>query len=162
MARDATARLYDVDENKVAFLRPKRLDRYTHGTIKFQARKGKLIDLDKLHESVWATRLSKGTRSGLVSLEVTAVGTLAVSNKQMRLVIPGSDAFFLLQKGKSKQEREAFERMTKSLLQASFRRTPTVRVTGTVEGWGGVWPSVLKKLPRKPRRIIVTGFQATP
>jgi len=162
MARDATARLYDVDENKVAFLRPKRLDRYTHGTIKFQARKGKLIDLDKLHESVWATRLSKGTRSGLVSLEVTAVGSLSVSNKQTRLDITGSSAFFILGKGKSKQERAAFEQMTKALQQGGSRRTQTVRVTGTVEGWGGVWPSVLKKLPRKPRRIIVTGFQATP
>ena len=162
MARDATARLYDVDENKVAFLRPKQLDRSTHGTITFKAKKGKLIDLDKLHESVWATRLSRGTRSGLVSLEVTAVGSISVGKKQPRLNVAGSDAFFLLQKGKSKQEREAFERMTKSLLQASFRRTPTARVTGTVDGWGGVWPSVLKKLPRKPRRIIVSGFQATP
>jgi hypothetical protein len=162
MARDATARLYDVDENKVAFLRPKKLGKYTHGTIRFQARKGKLIDLDKLHESVWATRLSKGTRSGLVALEVTAVGSLSVSNKQTRLDITGSNAHFILGKGKSKQQRLAFEQMTKALLQGNFRRTQTVRVTGTVEGWGGAWPSVLKKLPRKPRRIIVTGFQATP
>ena len=162
MARDATARLYDVDENKVAFLRPKKLGKYTHGTIKFQARKGKLIDLDKLHESVWATRLSKGTRSGLVSLEVTAVGSLVFTNKQLRLVIPGSKAFFILGRGKSKQEQAAFKQVTQALLQGNFRRTQTVRVTGTVEGWGGVWPSVLKKLPRKPRRIIVTGFQATP
>ena len=63
MARKAAARLYDVDENKVAFLRSKRLKRYTHGTIPFQAKKGKLIDLDKLHKSVWATRLSKGSLS---------------------------------------------------------------------------------------------------
>ena len=160
MAREATAHLYDVDENKVALLRPKRLDRYTHGTIKFQAKKGKLIDLDKLHESVWATRLSKGTRSGLVSLEVTAVGSISVGKKQPRLNVAGSDAFFLLQKGKSKQERAAFERMIETVRQDG--QSQTVRVTGTVDGWGGVWPSVLKKLPRKPRRIIVTGFQVAP
>jgi len=160
MAREATARLYDVDENKVALLRPKRLDRYTHGTIKFQAKKGKLIDLDKLHESVWATRLSKGTRSGLVSLEVTAVGSISGGSKQPRLDIARSNAFFLLQKGKSKQERAAFERMIETVRQDG--QSQTVRVTGTVDGWGGVWPSVLKKLPRKPRRIIVTGFQVAP
>lgn len=160
MARDATARLYDVDENKVAFLRPKRLDRYTHGTVKFQARKGKLIDLDKLHESVWATRLSRGTRSGLVSLEVTAVGSISVGKKQPRLNVAGSDAFFLLQKGKSKQGRATFERLIKTLRQDG--RAQTISVTGTVDGWGGVWPSVLKKLPGKPRRIIVSGFQVTP
>ena len=160
MAREAAARLYDVDENKVAFLRPKQLDRYTHGTITFKAKKGKLIDLDKLHESVWATRLSKGTRSGLVSLEVTAVGSLSVGSKQTRLDITGSDAFFLLQKGKSKQGRATFERLIKTLRQDG--RAQTISVTGTVDGWGGVWPSVLKKLPGKPRRIIVSGFQVTP
>ncbi len=160
MAREAAARLYDVDENKVAFLRPKQLDRYTHGTITFKAKKGKLIDLDKLHESVWATRLSKGTRSGLVSLEVTAVGSLSVGSKQTRLNITGSDAFFLLQKGKSKQERATFERMIKTVRRDG--RSQTISVTGMVDGWGGVWPSVLRKLPGKPRRIIVSGFQVTP
>ena len=160
MAREAAARLYDVDENKVAFLRPKRLDRYTHGTIKFQAKKGRLIDLDKLHESVWATRLSRGTRSGLVTLEVTAVGSISVASKQPRLDIAGTKAFFLLQKGKSKQGRATFERMIKTVRQDG--RSQTISVTGMVDGWGGVWPSVLRKLPGKPRRIIVSGYQVVP
>ena len=43
------------------------------------------VDLDKLQESVWATRLSGGTRSGLVSLEVTAVGEAAVNEKEIIL-----------------------------------------------------------------------------
>ena len=58
MARDATARLYDVDEDSVVFKKLQKTQKYDQGTISFRSRKGKLIDLDKLHESIWATRLS--------------------------------------------------------------------------------------------------------
>ena len=74
-----------------------------------------------------------------------------------------SQASFLLQKGKTKEERAAFDRMIKTVRRSGQGgQLKTVRVTGMVDGWGGVWPSVLRKLPGKPRRIIVSGFQATP
>ena len=46
MARDATARLYDVDEDSVVFTRLHKSKGYDQGTLKFRARKGKLVDSD--------------------------------------------------------------------------------------------------------------------
>ena len=77
MAREATARLYDVDEDSVVFKKLNQTEKYDQGVITFRARKGKLIDLDKLHESVWASRLAHGTRSGLVSLDVVVIGEVS-------------------------------------------------------------------------------------
>ena len=73
MARDATARLYDVDEDTVVFVKLQQKERYDQGTVTFRARSGKLIDLDKLHESIWATRLSGGTRSGFAVCPLIAI-----------------------------------------------------------------------------------------
>ncbi|MEK6235650.1 MAG: hypothetical protein N2C14_13155, partial [Planctomycetales bacterium] len=67
-----------MDEQSVTFKRLQQSKRYDHAIVTFRARKGGLIRLDKLHESVWATRLSRGTRSGLVRLDVTAVGKVVV------------------------------------------------------------------------------------
>ena len=53
MACDATARLYDVDEDSVVFKKLQQTKRYDQGTITFGACNGKLIDLDQLHESIW-------------------------------------------------------------------------------------------------------------
>ena len=78
MAREAIARLYDVDEDTVVFKKLNKTDQYDQGVVTFRARKGKLIDLEKLHESIWASRLSGGTRSGLVSLEVVAIGEIGL------------------------------------------------------------------------------------
>jgi hypothetical protein len=96
VACDATARLYDVDEDSVVFKKLQKTEKYDQGTITFRARKGKLIDLDKLHESIWATRLSGGTRSGLVSLEVTAIGHVVSSKDKTVLRVAGCDAEFVL------------------------------------------------------------------
>ena len=49
MARDATARLYDVDEDSVVFKKLEKTEKYDQGTITFRARRGRLIDRDKLH-----------------------------------------------------------------------------------------------------------------
>ena len=161
MARDATARLYDVDDNSVVYKRPKQQGKYDHGTIGFRAKKGKLIDLDKLHESVWATRLSGGTRSGLVSLDVTAKGIATVNGKQTTLNVTGTNRRFVLienPENKSKAgEKTAFER----LREAINRGDSLVNVTGRLDGWNGRWPGVLSKKPAKPRRIMVTRFEIT-
>ncbi|MCH7686780.1 MAG: hypothetical protein IH899_08885 [Planctomycetes bacterium] len=159
MARDATARLYDVDDDSVVYKRPKQQGKYDHGTIGFRAKKGKLIDLDKLHESIWATRLSGGTRSGLVHLDVTAVGEATINGKQTTLNVTGTNRRFVLIENpdhKSKAgEQTAFER----LQEAISRDDSLVSVTGRLEGWKGRWPGVLSKKPSKPRRIMVTSFE---
>ena len=94
MARDATARLYDVDDDSVTYKKPRKRGKYDQGTITFRAKKGRLVSLDKLHESIWATRLSGGTRSGLVSLDVTAVGEVMVRGNKTLLSVDGADEYF--------------------------------------------------------------------
>ncbi len=157
MARDATARLYDVDEKSVVLTKLTQTGKYDAGTIAMRAKKGKLIELDKLHESVWATRLSGGTRSGLVSLEVTAAGTVFVGESETILKVTGSDAHFVLQKNPEGENKAAFDELRSAL----DRGEQIVSVTGRVDGWSGLWPEVLRKLPPKPRRILVTGFETT-
>ena len=106
MACDATARLYDVDAKSVLYKKFKLSGSYDHGTVKFSAKKGKLVDLDKLHESIWATRLSGGTRSGLTRLDVTAVGTVVVSEGATVLAVKGSDSHFVLSEDTAKNGKK--------------------------------------------------------
>jgi hypothetical protein len=144
VARDATARQYDVDADAV------RLD-IAKGEISFQAKKGRLVDLDKLHESIWATRLSGGTGMAMRWLDVTAVGEAVVEKDRIILKVKGSDQFFVLKAGDNKvfaQLRDAAEHGQKS-----------VSVTGRVEGWTGHFPPFLKTLPNKPRVIAVQEFE---
>jgi len=159
VAREATARLYDVDDDSVVYKKPKKRGKYDQGTITFRAKKGSLIDLDKLHESVWATRLSGGTRSGLVTLDVTTVGEVVVSEGETVLNVKGSDRYFVLienpQIKTESGERTSFGRLRESI----DRGDKVVSVTGRVEGWAGRWPNFLKELPRKPRKIMVASFQ---
>ncbi|HUG70649.1 MAG TPA: hypothetical protein VMM76_23070 [Pirellulaceae bacterium] len=152
MACDATARLYDVDEDSVVFEKLRKTEKYDQGTITFRARGKKLIDLDQLHESLWATRLSGGTRSGLVSLEVTTLGAVATNDGKAVLKVSGSDKQFEL--GKHPDEKYA---AALAKLQASGSRTVTV--TGVIDNYVGRWPSVLQQQPTSPRRILVTSFE---
>ena len=152
MARDATARLYDVDARSVKYTKPEITGKYDHGTIAFKAKKGKLVDLDKLHESTWATRLSGGTRSGLVHLDVTVVATVVERNGETVARIVGSKRIFKLVAGKGK--RETFNNM-----KAAVASGKKLKITGRVAGWGGRWPNVLRRPPSKPRRIVVASFE---
>ena len=155
MARDATARLYDVDAETIAFKRFNKTGKYDTGTVTFRAKTGKLIDLDKLHESVWATRLSGSTSSGLVSLEVTVAGNIVAGDKQTTLKITAAEAEFVLAPNPEADFKNAFDE-----LQAALKRGDKVTsVSGRLEGWSGRWPEMLKKLPAKPRRILVTRFE---
>ncbi len=159
MAREATARLYDVTRESVVLTKLGQSKRYDYGTITFKAKKGKLLDLDKLHESIWATRLSGGTRSGLIKLEVTAVGQPEVKGNKIVFNVTGSEDHFLL--GEEPEEKPAggaktaFQRMNDALTSGQ----EVVSVTGRVEGWHGRWPEVLAKLPPKPRKILVSSFE---
>jgi hypothetical protein len=114
-----------------------------------------LIDLDKLHESIWATRLSGGTNSGLVSLEVTAIGQLVTSENETLLQVEGSDDRFVLGKHPDEQHASALAK----LVDAAGGTGKKVSVTGRIDNYMGRWPEVLRKQPAKPRRILVVGFE---
>lgn len=157
MARDATARLYDVDDRSVVYTKPNRRGKYDHGTIAFKARKGKLIDLEKLHESVWATRLSGGTSSGLVRIDVTAVGELVVDGSNLVLKVAGSKKTFVLMSDR-KARAGSLQQIAFQKMKATVGNGDQVSITGQVDGWSGRWPAMLSKRPASPRRLIVSGF----
>jgi hypothetical protein len=154
VACDATSRLYDVAHESVVFKRLDKTKSYDQGLIIFQARKGALVDLDKLHESVWATRLSGGTRSGLVKLDVTTIGELSRSDDAITLNVSNSNARFVLAKHSASEHAEAFDQLLK--LVGDNQR---VRVTGQIDRYSGRWPAVLKTKPAGPRKILVTQVQ---
>lgn len=149
---DATARLYDVDEDTLVFTRLQEKRSYDQGTIEFRARKGQLIDLDKLHESIWATRLSGRTSSGLISLVVTAVGKVVKTEKGIVLKVANSKEEFILEKHTDKKYSTLFQ----NLGEHSSNRM--VSITGLIDNYRGRWPTVLNKKPIGPRRILVTSF----
>ena len=162
MAREATARLYDVDQDSVVLKNLTRSGRYDRGTITFRAKKGKFVELDKLHESVWATRLSGGTSSGLVTLEITAIGELQKNGNEVILNFANQepvtpDRYFILSKHPDAEHSKTFD----ELMAVQQRGEQIANVTGIVEGWSGVWPKVLRELPPKPRRVLVTHFETT-
>lgn len=157
MACDAIARLYDVDEDSAVFKKLDRTEKYDQGTFTFRARQGRLIDLDKLHESVWATRLSGGTRSGLVSLEVTVVGNIVASKHKTILRVDGSAAEFVLapHPDGEKLGDDEFPAVKK------IPGKRLVKLTGVINNYSGRWPGLLAKIPKKPRTILVTKFELT-
>lgn len=153
MAVDATARLYDVDEDSVVFKKLQQTKKYDQGTVTFRARKGRLINLDKLHESIWATRLSGGTRSGLVTLEVVAIGEVVKTQDGMLLNVSGSESQFVL--AGSPGNETVFDK----LQDATTGSSQLVKLTGNIDNYIGRWPSLFKKNPENPRRVLVTKFE---
>lgn len=152
MARDATARLYDVDADNVGL-------EIKTGTITFRAKKGRLVDLDKLHESIWATRLSGKTGMAMNWIDVTAVGEVVFDQARPRLKVAGSEQTFVLADD-AKTPRKADEKSPFARLQEALDRgEKVVSVTGRVEGWGGHFPDFLKSLPKQPRVILVKEFE---
>jgi hypothetical protein len=147
VARDATARQYDVDADAV------KLD-IAKGEVTFRAKKGRLVDLDKLHESIWATRLSGGTGMALNWIDVTAVGELVVEKERIVLKVKGAEQPFVL-----KEDGEAGAAFAR-LRDAAKRGQKAVSVTGRLEEWTGHFPPFLKTLPKKPRAILVKEFEA--
>jgi hypothetical protein len=149
VARDATARQYDVDADGV------KLD-ISKGEIAFQAKKGRLVDLDKLHESVWATRLSGGTGMALNWLDVTAVGEVLADKDGLVLKVRGSDESFVL---KEDPKAKVGDKTAYALLREAVAAGQKLdSVFGRVEGWNGHWPPFLKTVPKKPRVILVKSF----
>jgi hypothetical protein len=122
------------------------------GEITFRAKKGRLVDLDKLHESIWATRLGVGTGMAMDWLDVTALGELVVEKDRIVLKVKGSDQFFVL--------KESDKKVFAKLREAAEGKKKSVSVTGRVEDWKGHFPPFLKTLPKKPRVIVVKEFES--
>src|SRR5919202_144121 len=97
MARDAIARQYDVDKNSVTLEPGTVKEQYQAGTISFRAKEGKSIDLEKLRQSIAATRLSGGTNMRMDYLEITATGeVVSAAGKDPVLKVSGTGQEFLL------------------------------------------------------------------
>lgn len=159
MARDATTRLYDVDQHRTVLKRLFDKEKYDHAEIFFRARRGKLIELDRLYESLWATRLSGGTRSGVVSLVVTIEGDVVVEDKQSILRSPGSERRFILVSESEAKGEKAQKTKLEEMREVIGNGAKVIRVTGRIDGWRGKWPEVLKKPFSNSVRILVTGFE---
>ena len=159
MARDATSRLYGVDHDSLDFTKLRLTQKYDQATIEFRARSGMLIDLDKLHESLWATRLSGGTRSGCICLEVTAVGEVTQSGSEVVLNIAGTSRQFVLVSDVEAKPDDPKESVLPELRQAVLRGDTNLSITGYVDGWVGRWPGVLEQSPARRPRLMVTGFE---
>jgi hypothetical protein len=156
VARDAIARQYDVDKNRVELDIPA-------GLITFYAKKGQSIDLDKIRASIQATRLSGNTGMELNSLDVTAVGRARVLGPETRLSVTGSQQQFILADDPDTRPRAGEKTPFQRLREALARGERGVTVTGRVHGWSGPFPVFLRDLPappaRKPLLLIVKQFQ---
>jgi hypothetical protein len=157
MARDAIARLYDVEKNLVKLEPGPVKESYQAGTIAFQAKKGKSVDLTKFRESIAATRLSGGTRMRMDYLEITARGEVVASDKEVRLKVAGTGEEFLL-------AEEAGSKVLERLRVAGKGGTQ-VTVIGRVQGWSGVFPEVLKAVAVREKSkerpvLLVKGLEA--
>jgi hypothetical protein len=157
MARDAIARLYDVDADRVTLIPSPEKARYQHGMIHFAAKKGKSIDLDKIHESITATRLSGGTNMKVDYLEITARGEL-VGGDKLLLKVSGTGQEFTLSDGPG--AKGVLDRLV-----TDKRLGKNVIITGQVQGWSGRFPDVLKALAdstgERRLRLAVTAFEPT-
>ena len=160
MARGAIARLYDVDDDTVVFKKFNIKNRYDHATVTFRAKKDKLIDLRKMHESIWATRLSGGTRSGVICLEVNVEGEIVQAGDETILRIGGTDQQFVLVGNVKAKPSDVKAGALKALLLAMARGENRLSVTGYVGGWVGRWPGVLSRPAANRPRLMVTSFQA--
>ena len=161
MARDAIARQYDVDKNAVKLEAEPGKDRYQTGTITFQAKKGKSIDLRKMAESIRATRLSGGTNMSMNYLEITATGEVEVTDKVAVLKVGAGQQFLLGEDPEALKggKLTPFQRLRAEAVAGA----KIVSVTGRVQGWKGPFPVVLRQLAEKPADavplLIVTDFE---
>src|SRR5262245_34066814 len=167
MVRDTIARQFDVDARSIKYEMEPGSGRYRNGTITFAAKEGKSINLEKLQESLKATRLGKGTRSGVNYFDITAEGEVTVAGKEVLLKVSGTgQQLSLIEDPKAKPKpgtKTAYQRLREAL----DKGEKTASVTGRVQGWSGQWPKVLKELAeqadkdkdkpaaKKPTQLVV-------
>ena len=86
MARDAIARQYDVKKNSIILTCEEGKGSYRPGLITFEPKKDRSLDLDKILESLTATRLSGGTSMGVDYFEITILGAVEIRDKEFAVV----------------------------------------------------------------------------
>ena len=157
MARDAISRQYDVEKNSMTLTCEEGKGSYRPGIITFHAKKGKSLDIDKIRESITATRLSGGTGMKVDFLEITAVGTIMLGESESVLKVAGTDQQFAL------GEDPGAKGTLQKLREAAKRGEKIESVTGRLPGWNGVFPKVLQGLANMPpesrNQLLVTGFE---
>jgi hypothetical protein len=163
MARDAIARQYDVDKNRVTLISEADKGRYRPGTIIFFPKQGKSLDLRKMMESITATRLSGGTNMSMDYLEITATGEVVLDAKTVLLKVSGTTQRFVLKEAAEFKNKGGTATPLLRLEKAVASGAKVVRVTGRVEGWSGRFPVVLKALAQRPADaptgLFVTDFE---
>jgi hypothetical protein len=160
--RDTIARQSDVDKASIKYVLEPGTGKYRHGTITFAAKKGESVDLQNLQEKLKATRLGKGTRSGVNYLDITAEGEVQVVEKITVLKMKGSQ-FTLIDDPKAKP-KEGTKTPLQRLGEALAKGEKIANVSGRVQGWNGVWPATLRELgesftAKKSAALVVTDFQ---
>src|ERR1022692_276703 len=142
MARDAISRQYDVQKNSITLVCEGVKRSYQPGLIFFDAKKGKSIDLDKMRESLNASRLSGGTSMRVDYLEIPATGAVVFGDKEAVLTVAGTRQEFVLNEDPS--AKGSLQKLRDTLA----RGEKLASVTGRVQGWNGVFPGVLKALDK--------------
>ena len=153
MAADAIARQYDVDKNSVNLFCEPGKGNYRPGTITFLAKKDNSIDLEKIRESIAATRLSGGTNMSVDYLEITATGEIQAGDKEV--LLKGKTGPVLVLKDGPK---------AKGIVQKLREAGDKVKsITGHVQGWNGRFPVMLQALAKTSGhdrvQLFVTGFE---
>jgi hypothetical protein len=165
MARDAIARQYDVDKNRVLLLSETDKGSYRPGTITFFPKKGKTLDLRKMVESITATRLSGGTGMSMNWLEITATGEVVLDGKTVLLKVSGTRQQFVLKEAAEFKNKGGTATPLLRLCAAVDSGAKVVSVTGRVDGWSGGFPVVMRALakrpPDEPVVLFVTGFETS-
>ena len=150
--RGTIARQSDVEKSSVKMeIEPGDHD-YRIGIISFAAKKGKSIDLQKLQESIRATRLGRKTSSEVKYLEITAEGELVVAEKEVLLKVRGGEQRFLLSDDPAARGKEGEKTPYERLMDALAKGKKIASVTGRLPGWSGRWPDVLRELAEKARK----------
>ena len=86
---------------------------------------------------------------------MTVAGTIVVADKEATLKVTGAEPEFVLAQNPEADFKNAFDELKAAL----ERGEKVTSVSGRLDGWSGRWPEMLKKLPAKPRRILVTRFE---
>jgi hypothetical protein len=151
VARDAIARQFDVEKNTVKIEAEGLPSQYQPGTITFYAKKGKSIDIEKLHDSLRATRLSGSTNMQVTSFDITATGEVKLEGTRVILKVAGTG-----------QELELAD--TGGRIASALQGGANVKeVTGRLDGWNAKFPVVLRQVPMDPEtkrmKLTVTGFR---
>jgi hypothetical protein len=144
MARDAISRQYDVERNSILYSCAEGKEGYRPGLISFQPKQSRSLDLNKIRESIAATRLSGGTAMSVQYFEITALGAVEIRDKEPLLTVSGTEQKFKL------IESPSAKGQLQKLRDALGRGEKVTSVTGQVQGWSGQFPVVLRALADAP------------